>query len=495
MSATQALSPTQNGRNKTGLGLWMARVLEECDRASVAFEPDPVHDLRVALRRCRSLADGIMVMDPDPAWKEMKKAGRKLFRRLGDLRDAQVIEEWVHRLGKFDDPVTAAMLQFLHGREAQLKQEAAQALEQFDARQWRRWSTTLPRRAARIRPGGTLFKHLALERWTEARELQQRALRNRSRVSWHRLRIGIKRFRYIVENFLPDQHAAWSAGLKDLQDLLGEVHDLDVLQTTLLQLHPPPELEARAGWIARIAEERAWRIEKYRKTMLGSDSLWPVWRAELPQGREIESAALGRLKLWASRLDPDFRHSLRVSRLTLQLFDGLAKIGRPNSKGKDERRILQVAAILHDVGRSKAEKGHHKTTHKLVTRLAPPLGWSAERMRIAGIVARYHRGRLPVAGGEGLTGLSAIQRHEIAYLAAILRLANAFDSERDSRIQRIEVGEHNGVIVISAQGYSARDQQAEKIAGARHLLEVVTRRPVMVRPLRGAQVKGTRSKS
>ena len=58
-------------------------------------------------------------------------------------------------------------------------------------------------RAARIRQGSALFKHLALERWTEARELHNRALRNRSQVAFHSLRIGIKRFRYIVENFLP----------------------------------------------------------------------------------------------------------------------------------------------------------------------------------------------------------------------------------------------------------------------------------------------------
>ena len=58
----------------------------------------------------------------------------------------------------------------------------------------------------RVRPGSLVFKHLALERWTAARELHTRALRNRSQVGFHTLRIGIKRFRYIVENFLPEQH-------------------------------------------------------------------------------------------------------------------------------------------------------------------------------------------------------------------------------------------------------------------------------------------------
>ncbi len=77
----------------------MHRVLEECAQAAIDFSPDPVHDLRVALRRCRSIADGLRALDPDPSWKQMKKAAKRLFDRLGELRDVQVMEDWVARLG------------------------------------------------------------------------------------------------------------------------------------------------------------------------------------------------------------------------------------------------------------------------------------------------------------------------------------------------------------------------------------------------------------
>ena len=50
-------STTYTTRPKTtGLRYWMLRVLEECDHVSADFAADPVHDLRVSLRRCRSLA-------------------------------------------------------------------------------------------------------------------------------------------------------------------------------------------------------------------------------------------------------------------------------------------------------------------------------------------------------------------------------------------------------------------------------------------------------
>jgi hypothetical protein len=82
----------------TGLGYWMHQVLKEGQHVSADFSADAVHDLRVALRRCRSMADGLRALDPIPEWKAMKKAGRQLFQRLGALRDVQVMMEWIEEL-------------------------------------------------------------------------------------------------------------------------------------------------------------------------------------------------------------------------------------------------------------------------------------------------------------------------------------------------------------------------------------------------------------
>lgn len=490
MTASVAQAIAKRPRKKAGLALWMERVLEECVRASLDFSADPVHDLRVALRRCRSIADGLRVMDPDPTWKQMKKAGRQLFRELGELRDVQVMEGWVRHLGDPADPVAITLLQFLSVREAHLKQQAAAALQDFDRKQWRKWIGSLPRRAARVRTGSAVFKHLALERWTEAHQLHCNALRNRSQIAFHSLRIGLKRFRYIVENFLPEQHAAWKDDLKDLQDVLGEVHDLDVLWSTALQVNAFPDADSRTKWHSRIIEERTRRIDKYRAKMVGKTSLWPVWRAQLPMGKQIESAALSRLKLWASFLDPDFKHSNHVTRLALQLYDGLpTQAASLVSEATKDRDILQVASLMHDVGRSKKEKAHHKTTYKLIERLPPPLSWSQEKMHLAAVVARYHRGALPRAGQKTLEGLSADKKQIVVRLAGILRLANAFDSPADSHVQRLQVRQQNGFLEIDARGYSPRDRSAETIAAARHLLETVYDQPIMIKPLRAIRLR------
>jgi len=404
----------------------MARVLEECEHVAADFSADPVHDLRVSLRRCRSLADGMMAMDPDRDWKAMKKAGKRLFQRLGALRDVQIMMEWIEKLHPrpieadgpvvsleisadggsagespaptqtLRDPAANVLLQILKGREIEQKHEARAALEEFDRKQWRQWSKSLPLRAARIRPGSAVFKHLALERWTAARELHARAMRNRSQIGFHTLRIGIKRFRYIVENFLPVEHKAWSNDLKHMQDLLGEVHDLDVLWATALACHIFPDEESRKSWHARIIEERTKRIEEYRERTAGPDSLWNVWRAGLPQGKQIQTIATQRMMLWAKALDPDFAHSERVSRIAVELYDGLLARGLIESaKGDDARSSLQIAAMLHDVGKSAGNKGHHKASFELIRSHSNPLGWNPEYLQRAAVVARFHAGTLP----------------------------------------------------------------------------------------------------
>ena len=526
----------------TGLRYWMERVLEECANAGAGFNADPVHDLRVSLRRCRSMADGLMAIDPDPNWKEMKKAGKKLFQRLGELRDVQIMMEWI---GKLDvkteaarppagetqkgaegataavaagiqdghDPAAQALLHILRARETEQKHEARAALDEFDRKQWKQWSRSLPQRAMRVRKGSAVFKHLALERWTAARELHTRALRNRSQVALHTLRIGIKRFRYIVENFLPEEHAAWSDDLKHMQDLLGEVHDLDVLWATALSCRVFPGEASRKAWHERIVEARTQRVDEYRQKTVGENSLWQVWRAGLPKGKQIQEIATRRIKLWAKALDPDFAHSERVARLALELYDGLSATGllraanpgalpATNGSATAERDSLYAAALMHDIGKSKGEKGHHKESQDMIKKHGAPLGWEAENMARAAVVARFHCGALPTRSHKALRFLLPDEQRTIIRLASVLRLANALDVAHDGHIRRVSIEnplpdlrqrrmngflrkavhlEKNEALVISAEGYADGTPTAQAVAAERYLLETVLKRPVIIR--------------
>ena len=482
MKTTSVKPPTAAGK-KSGLGYWMDQVLKEAQKVATGFEPDVVHDLRVALRRCRSIAEGFQAIDPDPAWKKMRKAGKELFASLGDLRDCQVMMEWIARLGGAENPITQKLLNYCQGKEQTSKAHAEQVLQKFNGRQWQAWAKSLPSRTSRIRPGSEPFQSIALERWAEARKLHAGASRNRSKIAWHRLRIGVKKFRYVIENFLPELHVRLGDGLKEIQDLLGEVHDLDVLWDTAVHTGLLETPEGRQWWDERIHAERASRIEKYREKMLGRDSLWLLWRSALPQAEKASQAVYKKLYMWASFRDSDFQHSRRIARLTLQLYDGLVRVGVLEAGDRRSRELLKAAATMHDVGRSEGGAGHHKTTGRLIRKLDLPFGWKPEDLEMVSLIARYHRGGLPRADQKRWGRLPAPLQRITKSMAGVLRLADALDQPHDAAVRRLKVTKPGEFVVVSAEGLDQDSPLAEKIVGARYLLETSCKIPIIVRPL------------
>src|SRR5262249_7551452 len=240
----------------------------------------------------------------------------------------------------------------------------------------------------------------------------------------------------------------------------------------------------RTKWQGVVRDERAKRIARYRERMVGPESLWRVWRKELPQGEQIEVAAMARLRLWASFLDPHFAHAERVAILSSQLYDGLNRMNLVPGSGHDLRKILMAAALTHDVGRAKREKSHHKLSYRWIHRMTPPLGWSAPDVRLAAAVARFHRGALPQARHKSLQEFAPEDKRVAIYLAGVLRLANALDAEHNGQAPRLQLEAQDGCLAISAAGYSAWTPAAEDVAAARHVLEIVLRKPVMVKALK-----------
>ena len=493
MKSAAAISLSHRRTSREGLGFryWMERVLEEARLAEQGFEADAVHDLRVALRRCRSMADGFRAIDPDPAWKAMKRAGGRVFRSLGDLRDVQVVREWAQRMAPPGDSLQPVLDRALEEREQALKRDAQASLGRLDHAEWRHWAQHLGTRAGRVQLENPVFQYLALERWHEAYELHHCALRNRSKVAWHALRVGIKRFRYTAENFLPARHERWGKDLKDLQDSLGELHDLDVLwehiQAFAYEDREAEDREAVSRWRARIVEERGLRIEAYRGKMVGPSSLWRVWRAELPQGDEQHRALLARAQTLATFSGASVLHARHVMRLALQIYEGLLQAGVVRAVDGDPRSALQLAAVLQDVGRFETKRGHHKRSYRMLERMAVPLEWSPESWEMVAALARYHRGALPAESHDGFGKIPAARRRRFLQLAAILRLANALDAGHSGAVKAIRVLRTAETITLLAQGYVEDPALVPDVAIAKHLLETSCALPVV---LRGVE-KGT----
>jgi CHAD domain-containing protein len=468
MAKTAAPKPAERG-----IAYWMERVVAEREKAREHFDADAVHDLRVALRRCRSMAEGFQGVDGDPAWKKMRKAGKVIFSALGDLRDTQVLLEWIERLRPACPPVAERLKGHCLQREAELKTTAAEALDEFDTDRWLQWAKKLEQRVQAIGNPTEVFQVLALQRYQAARQLHSKALRNRSKTAIHELRIGFKKLRYIVENFLPEQECSWGKDLKHIQDLLGEVHDLDVLWDTARQTHAFASIQERQLWYAAVTGERSQQVTAYREKMVGRSSLWPQWRSGLPEGEQLHKAVLKRFEAWAASLDPDPPHTHAVTQFSLELYDALNGIGllpAPAAGAVNPRDLLQVAALTHTAGHGPGAKARHKASSRLLQTLELPPGWSATDLLIAALAARYHRGALP-ANQKRYSALPPEDRHLVDCLGGILRLADSLDGRHDQAIRGISVSQSHGRTEIVADGYLPRSKQAEQIAAARHLLE------------------------
>src|SRR6516162_4218131 len=128
----------------------MQAVPQELAQAADGLANKAVHDLRVVLRRCRSMADSFRAIDPDKNWKKMRRQATALFDSLGALRDCHVLMEWVEKLGAKDDLAANQLLEHLRQKEPACEQEAKSSIEGFDRKQWDNWTHFLPRRAARL---------------------------------------------------------------------------------------------------------------------------------------------------------------------------------------------------------------------------------------------------------------------------------------------------------------------------------------------------------
>jgi CHAD domain-containing protein len=284
--------PAAIAAKPAGIEEWMSRVIERAAKAQRGFDIDDVHDLRVALRRCRTMADALSEVNPSPGWRKLRKTTSPMFHALGELRDAQVMSTWVKQLGSPGDPVRRLLLRLASRREKDCREAAADALDAFDHKEWKKLTRKLGPKARFFPLESVVFQRLALARLNQAADLYQQARRKRSSAAWHRLRIAIKRFRYVLDNFLPRRYEVWADDLKYLQDRLGEVHDLDVLRAAIRRDASRLNAALLAAWTQKIDRERKSRLVEVNSKLSGSQSLWLTWRAGLPLGHSLVPASV-----------------------------------------------------------------------------------------------------------------------------------------------------------------------------------------------------------
>lgn len=131
----------------------------------------------------------------------------------------------------------------------------------------------------------------------------------------------------------------------------------------------------------------------------------------------------------------DEQHGTAVARYALQLFEQTRML---HNLGIEHRLILEVAALLHDIGMFINGTDHHKHTYYVLSG-SPLVGLGQSQMMLIANVARYHRKSLPKVQHDGYRMLPAKDRVVVSKLAAILRLADAMDNEHASKVTDLAV--------------------------------------------------------
>jgi CHAD domain-containing protein len=228
-------------------------------------DTEAVHDLRVALRRLRTLLKLARPVFGGFHADAVRQAFSTLASSTGELRDEEVLESTLDGLG-LPDVQLAAWCGRRRVRERRLRRGVVTRLRQGEllrARTLLHALMTLPVRPDRD-PGLGKFARRVVQKAQRGVEARRDAGED-DVVALHDLRIAFKHLRYAVEIFapaLPADLAALAEPAARFQKRLGDLHDLDV---AVVVLGKARGLDAgmRALTVAALGEVRARKIAKY----------------------------------------------------------------------------------------------------------------------------------------------------------------------------------------------------------------------------------------
>ena len=156
----------------------------------------------------------------------------------------------------------------------------------------------------------------------------------------------------------------------------------------------------------------------------------------------------------ARRYGYDVEHSHHVARLATQIFEDTKEL---HELSEQDRKLLQHASILHDIGYHIAHNNHHRHGLYLIKNSEMP-GFTGDEIAMMAAVVRYHRGSLPTKASdkrsrrehEDYYSFNRGQRERLLQLAAILQIADGLDRSHRQSISEVQCKIADGVVRIVA---------------------------------------------
>lgn len=138
----------------------------------------------------------------------------------------------------------------------------------------------------------------------------------------------------------------------------------------------------------------------------------------------------------SQQLDPDSRHTEVCGRLAVRLFDETQSLHR---LGPDDRELLDMAALVHNVGLSISHAAHHQHTYYIVRNSEQLTGFTDHELELLAQIARYHRRSHPTPRHEEFAALQPDDQRRVRVLAGLLRVAIGLDRGHQGSVGDIVV--------------------------------------------------------
>jgi len=192
---------------------------------------------------------------------------------------------------------------------------------------------------------------------------------------------------------------------------------------------------------AGVVYEHLGRLAKVKNVLVPRAGIKDGLMVEVVHGHFESFAAedhvkvvLGSCRAMGKRFHYESEHAESVLVLARQLFDQTMDL---HGLGQRARVLLEAAALLHDVGVTINNDGHHKHSQYLIesTEL---VGLSDDERHLVALIARYHRKAAPTRDHDGYMSLRRRDRALVERLAALLRLADALDRQHSQVVRGVE---------------------------------------------------------
>jgi CHAD domain-containing protein/CYTH domain-containing protein len=279
------LGPYESGAHALKAILYTLLESVEANRKAILSgddDPERLHQLRVAMRKQRALFSQMAPLFEKEWAEEHKSRLAELMRRTGTKRD---IDVYLMQIPRYRSLLSGGHQAGIDRLEAYLKERERQereALRSFlTGREFGEEMASLARFCRRDDREGLDERAegpVVIEVKQAIRRRYRKVLEKGSAIgprseaeAYHRLRIDVKKLRYMMEFFAaifePDAYREMLGRLKEIQTILGEHQDLDVQRrhlkefTRIESLHTEETLEA----IAALREEMAKLEEKKRR--------------------------------------------------------------------------------------------------------------------------------------------------------------------------------------------------------------------------------------